>query len=50
MTDAPINPTAASKKPVYAAFSVRDRGQGKKARFIEIGVAFPHKEIGRAHV
>jgi hypothetical protein len=32
-----------SKKPVFVAYSVRER-KGKKARFTEIGVAFPHKD------
>ena len=32
------------KKPAFVAYSVRDRGEGKKARFTEIGVAFPHKD------
>jgi hypothetical protein len=32
------------KKPPYIAYSVRERGEGKKARFTEIGVAFPHKD------
>ncbi len=36
--------TTTSKKPQYIAFNVRERGQGKKARFTEIGVAFPHKD------
>jgi hypothetical protein len=36
--------TTTSKKPPYIAYHVRERGEGKKARFIEIGVAFPHKD------
>jgi hypothetical protein len=32
------------KKPAFVAYSVRDRGEGKKARFVEIGVAFPHRD------
>jgi hypothetical protein len=32
-----------SKKPAFVAYSVRDR-EGKKARFTEIGVAFPHRD------
>lgn len=31
------------KKPTFVAYSVRDRGE-KGAQFIEIGVAFPHKD------
>lgn len=34
---------ATGKKPSFVAYSVRER-QGKKSRFIEIGVAFPHKD------
>ena len=41
MTDTTNTP---SKKPAYIAYSVRDRGQGKDAKFTEIGVAFPHKD------
>lgn len=40
MTDT-TNDTA--KKPAYIAYNVRER-EGKKARFTEIGVAFPHKD------
>jgi hypothetical protein len=42
MTDTANNDTA-PKKPAYVAYSVRER-EGKKARFTEIGVAFPHKD------
>jgi hypothetical protein len=31
------------KKPTYIAYSVRER-EGKRAKFTEIGVAFPHKD------
>ena len=31
------------RKPSYVAYSVRER-EGKKARFTEIGVAFPHRD------
>ena len=46
MTDATHSDTTEptpSKKPPYVAFSVRER-EGRKARFTEIGVAFPHKD------
>jgi hypothetical protein len=43
MTDAPNNDSTAQKKPPYIAYNVRER-EGKKARFTEIGVAFPHKD------
>jgi hypothetical protein len=33
-----------AKKPAFIAYSVRERGEGKKAKFTEIGVAFPHKD------
>lgn len=42
MTDS-TTPSTASKKPAYVAYSVRER-EGKKARFTEIGVAFPHRD------
>ena len=35
--------TTPSKKPAYVAYNVRER-EGKKARFTEIGVAFPHRD------
>jgi hypothetical protein len=38
------SPTTAGKKPPYIAYSVRERGEGRKAKFTEIGVAFPHKD------
>ena len=40
------NETAAStgKRPTYVAYSVRERGEGKKSKFTEIGVVFPHKD------
>lgn len=37
------NESTAAKKPAYIAYSVRER-EGKKARFTEIGVVFPHKD------
>ena len=43
MTAATNNETTAPKKPAYVAYSVRER-EGRKARFTEIGVAFPHKD------
>lgn len=43
MTDT-TNETPAANRPAYVAYSVRDRGEGKKARFTEIGVVFPHKD------
>jgi hypothetical protein len=46
MSDQPTTAdTTASpkKKPPYIAYSVRER-EGKKAKFTEIGVAFPHKD------
>lgn len=43
MSDTTNNETT-SKKPPYIAYSVRDRGEGKKSKFTEIGVAFPHKD------
>jgi hypothetical protein len=42
MTDTTTD--TAAKKPPYIAYSVRERGEGKKARFTEIGVAFGHKD------
>lgn len=41
MTDTTNETTV--KKPAYVAYSVRER-EGKKAKFTEIGVAFPHKD------
>ena len=35
--------TATGKKPAYIAYHVREL-KGKKPRFIEIGVVFPHKD------
>ena len=37
------NSDTATRKPAFIAYSVRER-EGKKARFTEIGVAFPHKD------
>ena len=42
MSDA-TNTETTAKKPPYIAYSVRER-EGKKAKFTEIGVAFPHKD------
>ena len=44
MSDTTTSEATSPKKPAYVAYSVRDRGEGKKARFTEIGVAFPHKD------
>jgi hypothetical protein len=38
------NDSTAAKKPAYIAYSVRERGKGKKSKFTEIGVVFPHKD------
>jgi hypothetical protein len=43
MTNTTNNETTAPTRPAYVAYSVRER-EGKKARFTEIGVAFPHKD------
>jgi hypothetical protein len=40
--------TSTGKKFSYIAYSVRDRGEGKKSKFTEIGVAFAHKD-GKGH-
>jgi hypothetical protein len=37
-------PASTSKKPAFIAYSVRDRGEKNAAQFIEIGVAFTHKD------
>ena len=34
-----------SNKPAYIAYHVRERGEGKKAIWTELGVAFPHKDV-----
>ena len=34
----------ATKKFSHIAYSVRDRGEGKDAKWTEIGVVFPHKD------
>jgi hypothetical protein len=46
MSDETNNETAgkSGKRPTYIAYSVRDRGEGKKSKFTEIGVVFPHKD------
>jgi hypothetical protein len=46
MSDQPTTASTGSpsaKRPPYIAYSVRER-EGKKAKFTEIGVAFPHKD------
>src|SRR4051795_12451299 len=43
-TTADTTASHSAKRPAYIAYSVRDRGEGKKAKFTEIGVAFPHKD------
>lgn len=43
MTDT-TSQTTAGQKPPFIAYSIRERGEGKKAKFTEIGVAFPHKD------
>jgi hypothetical protein len=43
MSDTTKNESTTGTKPLYIAYSVRER-EGKKARFTEIGVAFPHKD------
>ena len=42
-TTAATASTSAKQRPPYIAYSVRER-EGKKAKFTEIGVAFPHKD------
>ncbi len=42
MNDQPTT-SGGARKPAYVAYSVRER-EGKKPRFTEIGVAFPHKD------
>ncbi len=42
MTDT-TNTETTAKKPAFVAYSVRER-DGKKAKFTEIGVAFPHRD------
>ena len=44
MTETTETKTSSGKRPPYIAYSVRERGEGKKARFTEIGVVFPHKD------
>jgi hypothetical protein len=34
----------ASKMPSYVAYNVTERGDGKKSKWREIGVAFTHKD------
>lgn len=41
--NATTSTTTSGRRPSYVAYSVRER-EGKKARFTEIGVAFPHKD------
>jgi hypothetical protein len=42
-TTADTTASPSAKRPPYIAYSVRER-EGKKAKFTEIGVAFPHKD------
>ncbi len=42
MTTTNTNPT--SKAPSHAVFTVRDRGEGKKAFWNRVGSAWPHKD------
>ena len=45
MSDETTNETASkSGKPPYIAYAVIDRGDDKKSKWREIGVAFPHKD------
>ena len=46
MSDQPTTARTGStsaKRPPYIAYSVRER-EGKKSKFTEIGVVFPHKD------
>jgi hypothetical protein len=43
MSEENSTPAKTGKKPAFIAYSVRER-KDKKARFTEIGVAFPHKD------
>jgi hypothetical protein len=43
MSDDITTPASTGKKPAFIAYSVRER-KNKKAKFTEIGVAFPHKD------
>jgi hypothetical protein len=36
----------ASNKPAFVVYAVKDRGEGKKSSWREIGAAWPHKEGG----
>ena len=45
MSDEPTDATSSkSSKPPYIAYAVIDRGEDKKSKWREIGVAFPHKD------
>ncbi len=45
MPDQTTNETGSkSSKPPYLAYAVIDRGDDKKSKWREIGVAFPHKD------
>ena len=38
------NGSKSANKPPYIAYAVIDRGDDKKSKWREIGVAFPHKD------
>lgn len=45
MSDETTNETAGkSTKPPFIAYAVIDRGEDKKSKWREIGVAYPHKD------
>ena len=45
MSDETTNETGSkSSVPPYIAYAVIDRGEDKKSKWREIGVAFPHKD------
>ena len=45
MSNESTNETAGkSSKPPFIAYAVIDRGDDKKSKWREIGVAFPHKD------
>ena len=43
MSNTTTNPTA-SKAPSHGVYTVRDRGEGKKAIWTRIGAAWPHQD------
>jgi len=43
MSDNTENGSKSTNKPAYVAYTVIDRGEGKKSKWREIGVAFRHK-------